>query len=276
MLLPALVELVGTFIFLSVIIGTGQAVAIAATLFAVIMWGGSISGGNFNPAISAMFFVKGDISAQKFIIYVVAQYLVRQGRQGFTANGQPVVVPAGDYDGPALAAAVQAAGAAVVPSLSVAHDPARDSFTFTAGAGNITLDFTAAGSMHRALGFAAGVYGPAGSIAAPFKRDDGTRDYMVLNIDQFDVNKSMNKWLNRSFAVFNKDGVLTYRARNERVVKFFNPPLARVSKLRISFKDSDGLPVDFQNLEHRLDILLISSRNRRKYRPMQEVPSALA
>lgn len=73
MLLPALVELVGTFIFLSVIIGTGQAVAIAATLFAVIMWGGSISGGNFNPAISAMFFVKGDISAQKFIIYVVAQ-----------------------------------------------------------------------------------------------------------------------------------------------------------------------------------------------------------
>lgn len=68
-------ELIGTFIFLSVILTTGQPVAIGVALITAIFFGGSISGGHFNPAVSTMFLAKGTISANQWIAYVVAQVL---------------------------------------------------------------------------------------------------------------------------------------------------------------------------------------------------------
>lgn len=49
-----LVEFFGTYLFLLVIIFTGDRFAIAATLGLLIHFFGSISGGNFNPAVTVM------------------------------------------------------------------------------------------------------------------------------------------------------------------------------------------------------------------------------
>ena len=70
-----IVEFVGTFIFLSVILTTGQAIPIGLALAAAIYFGGKVSGGHFNPAVSTMMAVKGSISIEKYIGYVVAQVL---------------------------------------------------------------------------------------------------------------------------------------------------------------------------------------------------------
>lgn len=69
------VEFIGTFIFLSVILSQGTAIPIGLALAAVIFFGGAISGGNFNPAVSLMMFLKGTLSTQMFITYVIAQCL---------------------------------------------------------------------------------------------------------------------------------------------------------------------------------------------------------
>lgn len=69
------VEFIGTFIFLSVILSQGAAIPIGLALAAVIFFGGAISGGNFNPAVSLMMFLKGTLSSQTFIAYVVVQAL---------------------------------------------------------------------------------------------------------------------------------------------------------------------------------------------------------
>jgi glycerol uptake facilitator-like aquaporin len=66
-------EAVGTFAFLGVILATGEAIPIAVALAAVIFLFGKVSGGNFNPAVSAMLFAKGDMKASQFGAYVVAQ-----------------------------------------------------------------------------------------------------------------------------------------------------------------------------------------------------------
>ena len=50
-----LVEFIGTFMFLSVILSQGQALPIVIALAAAIYFGGAISGGHFNPAVSFMF-----------------------------------------------------------------------------------------------------------------------------------------------------------------------------------------------------------------------------
>jgi aquaporin Z len=74
-MLTYVVEFLGTFLFLSVIVATGQPIMIALALLAVILLGGSISGGHFNPAVSLMFWAKGGLRTTDLLGYVVAQSL---------------------------------------------------------------------------------------------------------------------------------------------------------------------------------------------------------
>ena len=74
-MLKYLVEFLGTFLFLAVVVATGQPVLIALALLAVILLGGSISGGHFNPAISLMFWAKGALTNADLARYIVAQSL---------------------------------------------------------------------------------------------------------------------------------------------------------------------------------------------------------
>ena len=68
-------EFVGTFVFLGVILATGEAIPIGLALAVVIFLIGRVSGGHVNPAVSAILYAKGDISSSQFGSYVVAQVL---------------------------------------------------------------------------------------------------------------------------------------------------------------------------------------------------------
>ena len=68
-----LVEFLGTLFFLYVILATGNALAIAAALALVILVGGAISGGNFNPAVSVMMAAAGKLPTNDVVPYILAQ-----------------------------------------------------------------------------------------------------------------------------------------------------------------------------------------------------------
>jgi aquaporin Z len=72
-ILPLLVEFLGTFIFLSVIVATGNAWAIGLTLAIVAYLGGAISGGHFNPAVTIMTLYNRGIANDTAIGYILAQ-----------------------------------------------------------------------------------------------------------------------------------------------------------------------------------------------------------
>lgn len=74
-MLPFLVEFIGTFVFLSVILWSGEAIPIGAALATAIFMGGAVSGGNFNPAVSTMMFLRGTMPLGKTLGYVVMQLL---------------------------------------------------------------------------------------------------------------------------------------------------------------------------------------------------------
>ena len=74
-LLAVIVEVLGTFIFLTVIAMTGNPWAIGATLAGVIFLGGPISGGNFNPAVTIMNLYRRSISPETAGAYIIAQVL---------------------------------------------------------------------------------------------------------------------------------------------------------------------------------------------------------
>lgn len=78
-MLAYVVEFLGTFLFLSVIVATAQPVLIALALLLVILVGGGISGGHFNPAVSLMFWAKGALNGMDLAGYVGAQALAGLG-----------------------------------------------------------------------------------------------------------------------------------------------------------------------------------------------------
>jgi len=68
-----LIEFIGTFFFLYVILAVGTPLAIGAALAAAIYVGGSISGGNFNPAVTIMMIAAKKQSIDTALPYIVAQ-----------------------------------------------------------------------------------------------------------------------------------------------------------------------------------------------------------
>jgi aquaporin Z len=68
-----LVEFLGSLLFMYVIILTGNAFAIGATLAACIYLGGRVSGGNFNPAVTIMLVLGNKQQANTLFPYILAQ-----------------------------------------------------------------------------------------------------------------------------------------------------------------------------------------------------------
>ena len=75
-MLDLLVEFLGSAVFMAVIVNSsGDAVAVGVALAAMVMFGGAISGGHFNPAVSLLMFMKGNINQTKLFSYVAVQLL---------------------------------------------------------------------------------------------------------------------------------------------------------------------------------------------------------
>ena len=84
-ILKYLIELIGTFLFVYVILNVSNSVpgrepllgaaAIAVTLLAMILIGGAISGGNFNPAVSVAKFMDGTLDVTHMSGYIICQLI---------------------------------------------------------------------------------------------------------------------------------------------------------------------------------------------------------
>jgi len=75
-----IVEFIGTFILLSVILHSAHdktigAIGIAATVLAVISLGASISGAHYNPAVTFAMIFENKITTSLGLFYVLAQLL---------------------------------------------------------------------------------------------------------------------------------------------------------------------------------------------------------
>lgn len=78
-------EIIGTFIFLSVIITSGHAtsrcadsltwIKIGLALSVAILLVGSVSGGHLNPAVSVMLYLNKDINVEALVVYIIGQLI---------------------------------------------------------------------------------------------------------------------------------------------------------------------------------------------------------
>ena len=176
----------------------------------------------------------------------------------------------GIYDKPGLAAHIQTQLNATFGAnvFTVQYSSTTDKFTFTATQ-NFIINFEGRNntSLHPLLGFAANNYSTTANttLTAPFRCNFSHNNYIVMCIDQFDNNKSNTKPHNKSFAILT-DKITNINFEDDpNIIKAFNPPIPRLPKIHVTFFDRYGNPYDFNNKEHRFEILFTGHKQRRKY-----------
>jgi aquaporin Z len=70
-----LVEFLGTMFLMFVIFSTGNWVAIGSALAIVVLLGGPISGGAFNPAVAISLYSAGKLAKSDLIPYIIIEIL---------------------------------------------------------------------------------------------------------------------------------------------------------------------------------------------------------
>lgn len=68
-----LVEFIGTFFLVFVVLLSGNPLAIGCILMAMVYMGGHISGGHYNPAVTLAVLVRGKIKMNEALMYMVIQ-----------------------------------------------------------------------------------------------------------------------------------------------------------------------------------------------------------
>lgn len=160
-----------------------------------------------------------------------------------------------------------ALGSGVITST---YNSIKDKYIFTSS-GAFTINFlNVNNNVSALLGFENKNYNATlvvGSytVEAPYRKNFEYNNYIVMYIDQFDLLKSINSNLNKSFAVIPKQYNALKLNDDIDYIKNFNPYIPKLTKLRIKFYDKYGNPYDFQNMDHRFEIELKSFKQSRKY-----------
>jgi hypothetical protein len=155
----------------------------------------------------------------------------------------------------------------------VTYNTATDNYTFACH--NIfTLTFgTSKNSLDALLGFAKEQYTATNTgsdpfdyiIRSPYRKNFNYNNYLIMYIDQFDIIQSPSTELDRCFAIIPSVYTQLSMSDHPDIIKVFSPPIPRLTRLIIRFLDRYGNPYDFQNMEHRFELLLQSNKQARKY-----------
>ena len=124
------------------------------------------------------------------------------------------------------------------------------------------------GSLGLLLGFKNKLYisDSTNIVRSDFRKNYEYNNFLVVKIDNFDVIKSANPVFAQSFAIIPKSSFdLNLSSPDIDVTKHFAPPLPRLMKISVNFKDRFGNNYDFQNMDHRFELLFKTHKQRRKY-----------
>lgn len=94
----------------------------------------------------------------------------------------------------------------------------------------------------------------SGRIQAPFRKNLRKDRYIVLNVNNAEINYGVSTVLDRSFCIINSKDCSLNNEYKFDAIKNYEPPLNSLKRLQISFYDYDGNLYDFQNQDHRLEL----------------------
>lgn len=207
-------------------------------------------------------------------------YNVNKYNNVLHTDTQNYTIPLGTYDGVSMASTLTS----MIPALTVTFDDISSKFIFVSSA-NMELKFKddeqrrydfdnfvndyPANSIGKVLGFAIDNYRLTANapLEAPYMIDLETENYIIMYMQQAKVYQSKNNKAHNAFAIINKmetnsNGLVMF---DNNVTKSFNPAIANLTNLVFKFCDYKGNLYDFQNKEHRFEIVFTCFKQTRCY-----------
>jgi hypothetical protein len=225
---------------------------------------------DINDVISAKL-INADISLS---MYLINQYFdtltVQKG-----ATTYNIQLEHGDYTETELATLITSTLNSQFGSntFNVSYNANKDNFNF-ASTDTFSLIFGGnSNSLDAVLGFGKKTYAssPNGSspytniIQGEYRKNFKHNNCLIMYIEQFDNYRSPSNEIDRCFAILPSVYSLLSLSDPADLIKVFSPPIPRMAKFVISFLDRYGNPYDFNNMEHRFEILIKSHKQPRKY-----------
>lgn len=131
------------------------------------------------------------------------------------------------------------------------------------------VDIYPSKSVGKLLGFDIEDYDLTANVPfeAPFIVDLETENYIIMYMQQAKTYQSRNNNTHNSYAIINKlestsDGIVMY---SNEISKSFNPPIANLTNLKFRFSDYYGNLYDFQNKDHRFEMIFTLLKQTRCY-----------
>lgn len=94
-------------------------------------------------------------------------------------------------------------------------------------------------------------------VQSEFKKNFSLQDCIIVRVEQLELNKSTANSLNDCFALITKKSQDCFESKKDYISKTFHPALKKLTKLKFTFVDFDGNPIDFQNQDHRFELRII-------------------
>jgi len=207
-----------------------------------------------------------DVISGEIVILQVpfSSYLIHSFNNTFKLDGEIITLNPSNYTKTSIVNEINRH----LSNITISYEDNRDAYTFT---NSTTSDFTLIFSNHlsKMLGFkdTYDTYQSVkGILKAPFRANFDVDKYIVMVIDTMSINVSSNSVLNKSTVLVSRgDSLLNTKSSTTPIKKYFNPTIGRLYKLRVRFTDYYGNPYDFQNQDHRFDIVYESKRQLNRY-----------
>lgn len=185
-------------------------------------------------------------------------------------------IPTGNYNASELASEIQnqmnaiTTSASVSTSFTVTYNTRLDKFTFTSSLLAFSLLFAdKPRNLSILLGFSdiktQYTSDTNRQITSEFRINLNYNNYIIMDIEQFDMLKSIDRDLNKSFAMIPHNSTNLNIIDELNIIKHFSPSIPRLNKLRVRLYDRFGNPYDCQNMDHRFEITFTSFKQKRKY-----------
>lgn len=225
---------------------------------------------DINDVISAKL-INADIPMSMYLINKYFDTLtVQQGEDIYN-----IELEHGDYNATELATLITNALNNQFGSntFTVSYNTKKDNFTF-ASTDTFSLIFSEnKNSLDALLGYGKRVYTSSVGGSSPYtniiqgeyRKNFNHNNCLIMYIDHFDNYRSPTNEIDRCFAILPSVYTLLNVSDSPEFIKIFSPPIPRLAKMVVSFFDRYGNPYDFNNLEHRYEILVKSHKQARKY-----------
>ena len=190
----------------------------------------------------------------------LTSYNISDKNNSLIVNDVTYNIPKGNYTGASLASQITD----VLSSIPIrsTYSINQDSISFE---GDDAFEIGGGGTINKSIGLRNKNYvsNAEHRIQPEFRINLEDNKYVVMSIDQMYINNSINPILHKSFALLGEK--YNYISLTNSIVKNLNPSIGRLRKMRVTFRDFYGNFYDFQNHDHRFDLLFSSRKHLMRY-----------